>query len=96
MLSILLDLLKQLVVKGWHKTFILWGVNTPHRWIAMSTLGRVKTAFTRADRGESDPYECKSCGARFRLQRQVCPECGGYTFDRVEWSSSNTLEKGWE
>lgn len=51
----------------------------------MSTLSRVRAAFTSADDGER-PYECKTCGACFALQRQVCPECGGYTFDRIDWS----------
>lgn len=59
--------------------------------LTMSALSRVKTAFTSSNGDESHPYECKSCGARFRLQQQVCPECGGYTLDRIEWSSETTL-----
>jgi|AntDeeMetageno50_2_1112565.scaffolds.fasta_scaffold04196_1 Ribosomal L32p protein family. len=53
----------------------------------MSTLSRMKAAVTSADPNESRPYECKTCGARFRLQQQVCPGCGGYTLDRIDWSS---------
>lgn len=30
-------------------------------------------------------YECKSCGAAFDLDRQTCPDCGGFTIDRVDW-----------
>lgn len=56
----------------------------------MSTLSRVKTVFTSDDSGESRPYECKGCGARLRLQQQVCPKCGGYNLDRIEWSSEST------
>lgn len=53
----------------------------------MSTLNRVKQAFTSDDTDELRPYECESCGARFRLEYYVCPECGGYSIDRAEWSS---------
>jgi rRNA maturation endonuclease Nob1 len=55
--------------------------------LTMSTLSRVKTVFMSGEDAKSHPYECKSCGARFRLRQQVCPECGGYTLDRIEWSS---------
>lgn len=30
-------------------------------------------------------YECEDCGARFDLDRQTCPDCGGCTIDRVDW-----------
>ena len=52
----------------------------------VSTLARVRAAFTGPDRDDPLPYECRTCGARFELQRQVCPECGGYTFDRIDWT----------
>jgi rRNA maturation endonuclease Nob1 len=32
-------------------------------------------------------YECKSCGQSFELQHQVCPSCGGFSVERVEWSN---------
>ncbi|WP_202935115.1 FmdB family zinc ribbon protein [Halorussus amylolyticus] len=36
--------------------------------------------------GRRDAYECQHCGARFDLDRQTCPDCGGCTIDRTEWS----------
>jgi rRNA maturation endonuclease Nob1 len=59
----------------------------------MSTLSRVKAAITSSDPANSHPYECKTCGARFSRQHQVCPECGGYTLDRIDWSSESIDEK---
>jgi rRNA maturation endonuclease Nob1 len=59
----------------------------------MSTLSRVKAAVTSGDPTDSHPYECKTCGAHFRRQQQVCPDCGGYTLDRVDWSSEANDEK---
>jgi ribosomal protein L37E len=59
----------------------------------MSTLSRVKAAVTSGEPDDPRPYECKTCGAHFRLQRQVCPECGGYTLDQIEWSSESGDEK---
>lgn len=53
----------------------------------MSTLTRIRAAITGPDRDEPLPYECVTCDARFERRRQVCPACGGYTFDRVDWSS---------
>ncbi|WP_433632333.1 hypothetical protein [Halomicrococcus sp. NG-SE-24] len=35
--------------------------------------------------GKSDPlYVCTGCGCFFERQRQVCPECGAYTFRRTD------------
>jgi predicted amidophosphoribosyltransferase len=31
------------------------------------------------------PYECQGCTARFDTQRQVCPACGSYTIERIDW-----------
>ena len=59
----------------------------------MSTLSRVKAAVTGSDSTDFHPYECKTCGTRFRRQQQVCPECGGYTLDRIDWSSESGDEK---
>ena len=50
----------------------------------MSTFSRLRAAFTTADDSEHHSYECKTCGARFVLHRQVCPECGGYSFARID------------
>lgn len=30
-------------------------------------------------------YECKDCGTSFDLDRQTCPDCGGFTIDRIDW-----------
>jgi rRNA maturation endonuclease Nob1 len=57
------------------------------RGSSMSTLSRVRAAFTTSTEDERHPYECTNCGAQFALQRQVCPECGGYSLDRTEWCS---------
>ncbi|MFB6165324.1 MAG: hypothetical protein ABEJ31_09220 [Haloarculaceae archaeon] len=35
--------------------------------------------------GHRRPYVCRSCGARFECQRQVCPLCGGYDIEAVRW-----------
>jgi primosomal protein N' len=32
-------------------------------------------------------YECHHCGSQFSLHHHSCPECGGYSIDRVEWSA---------
>ena len=42
----------------------------------------------RVVRADADPeraYECKDCGTQFCLDRQSCPNCGGYTIDRTDW-----------
>jgi ribosomal protein L37E len=36
------------------------------------------------------PYECQVCGTRFDTQRQVCPACGSYTIERIDWPRSTT------
>lgn len=35
------------------------------------------------------PYECRGCETRFCTQPQVCPVCGGYTIERIEWPHLN-------
>lgn len=30
-------------------------------------------------------YECQDCGTTLEVQRQACPECGGYHIERTEW-----------
>ena len=34
---------------------------------------------------EAPPYECKGCETGFDVQYQVCPECGSYAVERVDW-----------
>lgn len=45
---------------------------------------RLKQLTHTTDAGRTD-YECKGCEARFEMRRQVCPECGGYRIERVDW-----------
>ncbi len=52
----------------------------------VSTLAKVRAVFAGPARDEPLPYECHTCSMRFELRRQVCPHCGGYTFDRIDWS----------
>ena len=49
----------------------------------MRVIGRIRSAF--AD-GASGDYRCQDCGTEFELDRQVCPVCGGYRIESVEWS----------
>lgn len=51
----------------------------------MSVINRISDAFFDKEH-QQDPYACQSCGRRFSLQHQVCPECGGYAIERVDWS----------
>jgi len=46
------------------------------------TLARVVRAVEARSEGI---YECVRCGARFELDRQICPDCGGCTIDRADW-----------
>ena len=47
----------------------------------------VRNAGTDADSdaNSEETYECKDCGASFDLDRQTCPDCGGFTIDRIDW-----------
>jgi rRNA maturation endonuclease Nob1 len=51
----------------------------------MSVLTRLRTVFTSSEKEESHAYACLGCEACFRVQRQVCPECGGYSIERTDW-----------
>jgi rRNA maturation endonuclease Nob1 len=55
----------------------------------MSVLDTLREKLT-ADDATEFPYECRVCESRFPVQYQVCPDCGGYTIDRVEWGDSAT------
>ena len=52
----------------------------------MSTLTQLRAVFTSNDQEDSYPYECLGCEACFIAQRQVCPECGGYSIERTDWA----------
>ncbi|WP_202614417.1 hypothetical protein [Halostella litorea] len=52
----------------------------------MSLVRRLRR-MVRADRPDAQrPYQCLSCGQRFELQRQTCPQCGCYRIERTAWS----------
>lgn len=34
-------------------------------------------------KGTDRPYECRTCGATFELEHYVCPECDGFSVERV-------------
>jgi rRNA maturation endonuclease Nob1 len=52
----------------------------------MSTLTRLRMVFTSGGQEESHPYMCLGCGVHFKVQRQVCPECDGYSIERTDWA----------
>ncbi|WP_435359142.1 hypothetical protein [Haloarchaeobius sp. DFWS5] len=35
--------------------------------------------------GREETYVCRSCETGYDVQHHVCPECGGYSVDSVEW-----------
>ena len=49
----------------------------------MRVIGKIRSALANEASGE---YRCQQCGAEFELDRQVCPVCGGYRIESVEWS----------
>lgn len=51
----------------------------------MSVIDKLSDAFFEEEQ-QSKPYACQHCGSRFTLQHQVCPECGSYAIERVDWS----------
>lgn len=51
----------------------------------MSVIDRISDAFFHEEE-HPGPYACQNCDRRFSLQYQVCPECGGYAIERVDWS----------
>jgi len=50
----------------------------------VSVFERLK-GITESDDSGGIEYECHSCGTRFEVQRQVCPECEGFHIDRTDW-----------
>ena len=47
-------------------------------------LERLKR-LARSDDDGGTEYECKGCERGFEMQRQVCPDCGGYRIERADW-----------
>lgn len=31
----------------------------------------------------TEPYECRTCGERYELEYYVCPECDGFSVERL-------------
>lgn len=52
----------------------------------MSVIDKLNAALTPDEQTGTPPYACKCCNSRFTVQYQVCPECGGYSIERVDWS----------
>jgi rRNA maturation endonuclease Nob1 len=52
----------------------------------MSVIDKLNAAFSPDEQTRNPPYACKCCDSRFAVQYQVCPECGGYSIERVNWS----------
>jgi len=34
----------------------------------------------------SSPYECHRCGAQFKRNRQVCPDCDSFYIERTSYT----------
>lgn len=49
----------------------------------MGTLERVMDHFSVED--APDEYACLACETTYEVQYHVCPECGGYSVDRIDW-----------
>lgn len=52
----------------------------------MSVIGKLSAVFSTDEQTHTPPYACQCCGCRFAVQYQVCPECGGYSIERSDWS----------
>lgn len=53
------------------------------RRIQMGTLDRVMDAFSEDD--TRPEYACLACENGYDVQHHVCPECGGYSVERIDW-----------
>ncbi|RBI61537.1 hypothetical protein DMJ13_12570 [halophilic archaeon] len=50
----------------------------------MEFVSRFSVPFVRD--AEPEPFECKTCGATYALDRQACPECDGFSIGyRDSW-----------
>jgi lipopolysaccharide biosynthesis regulator YciM len=47
----------------------------------MAFIQKVVRAVSAGTARTPTPYECVTCGARYRVQYYVCPECGGFSID---------------
>lgn len=53
------------------------------RRFQMGTLDRVLDAFSEDD--TRPEYACLACETGYDIQYHVCPECGGYSVERLDW-----------
>ena len=53
------------------------------RRFQMGTLDRVRAAFSEDD--TRPDYACLACENGYDVQHHVCPECGGYSVERIDW-----------
>lgn len=53
----------------------------------MGVVTELRTVFGGPDERDGD-YQCRNCHASFGAQYHVCPECGGYRVERVNWQIS--------
>jgi rubrerythrin len=53
----------------------------------MSPFERVREGLRAVGltRGGTEDYVCRSCGYDFEVEHHVCPECGGYSVERLDW-----------
>jgi len=54
----------------------------------MGVVGAMLAVLSGHD-DQSTPYECQHCGSQFSDHYHSCPECGGYSIDRAEWSAES-------
>jgi len=52
----------------------------------MSVVGAMLAVLSARD-SRARPYECQQCGNAFTVQYHSCPECGGYSIERGEWTA---------
>jgi len=52
----------------------------------MSVVGAMLAVLSGQD-SRTRPYECQQCEGAFAVQHHSCPECGGYSIERGEWTT---------
>jgi hypothetical protein len=50
----------------------------------MGIIEGIRRRIAGADDTEGD-YECRDCGARYEVRRQVCPACECFRIERTDW-----------
>jgi len=49
-------------------------------------MGTLKAVVARFSGEDAPPeYACRSCDTGYDVQHHVCPSCGGYSVERVDW-----------